>query len=162
LRELRGSGKEYYPVVDNSTAAGTIRGMLTAAGSLFVLFVFGVLLLLKFFSSPVSLHFRVVKKSPVVVRLDPNSKSYQDAVRHNVALIRKCEENKPRERDFNAAVKLTALQKEMDQPKPNLAWLASQLRAGHVRKDLIEKRRGKLFLFDTHINNISGEGRRPV
>lgn len=82
----------------------------------------------------VSLHFRVVKKSPVVVRLDPNSKSYQDAVRHNVALIRKCEENKPREREFNAAVKLTALQKEMDQPKPNLAWIASQLRAGTVRR----------------------------
>lgn len=70
-----------------------------------------------------------------MVKLDPNSKSYQDAVRHNVLLIRKCEENKPREREFNAAVKLTGLQKEMDQPKPNLSWIAQQLRSGSVRGD---------------------------
>ncbi len=57
LRELRGCGKEYFPIVDNSKGT-VIRGMLTAA---------------------VSLHFKVVKKSPVTVKLDPNSKSYQDA-----------------------------------------------------------------------------------
>jgi hypothetical protein len=75
----------------------------------------------------VSLHFLVVKKSPLVVKLDPNSKSYQDAVRHNVALLRKCEENKPREREFNASVKLTPIQKEMDSPKPNAGWIAQQV-----------------------------------
>jgi hypothetical protein len=137
LRELRGTGKEYYPIVDNSAASGVIRGMMTAAGFVYCFsFSFGPsVLFLTVSLFPVSLHFRFVKKNPVVVKLDPNSKSYQDAVRHNVLLIKKCEENKPREREFNASVKLTALQKEMDQPKPNLAWLAQQLRAGHVRGD---------------------------
>ena len=112
LRELRGFGKEYYPIVDNSSAGqSVIRGMLTAV---------------------VSLHIRTVKKVPQVVVLDPNSKSYQDAVRHGVARIKRSEENKPREREFNASVVLTPLQKEMDQPRPNLAWIAAQIKAGNV------------------------------
>lgn len=32
LNELRGTGKEYYPIVDNSAESGVIRGMMTAAG----------------------------------------------------------------------------------------------------------------------------------
>ncbi len=52
-----------------------------------------------------------------------------------MALIRKCDENKPREREFNASLKLSALQKEMDVPKPNFGWLASQLRSGAVKGD---------------------------
>jgi hypothetical protein len=32
LRELRGTGKEYYPIVDNSASSSIIRGMMTAAG----------------------------------------------------------------------------------------------------------------------------------
>ncbi len=114
LRDLRGPGKEYYPIVDNSAGQSAIRGMLTAA---------------------VSLHVRVVKKSPVVVVLDPNSKSYQDAVRHNVAKIKRCEENKPKERDYQPGIVLTAWQKEMDQPRPNAQWLAAQIKAGKIAGD---------------------------
>ncbi len=114
LRELRGPGKEYYPIVDNSNNQSAIRGMLTAA---------------------VSLHVRVIKKAPVVVVLDPNSKSYQDAIRHNVAKIKRCEENKPREREYQPGIGLTAWQKEMDQPRPNAQWLASQIKAGKIAAD---------------------------
>ena len=115
LSELSGCAKEYYPIVDNSNGQDSmIRGMLTAS---------------------VSLHTRTVRKDPLVVTLDPNCKDYQDAVRYGVQKLKRCEENKPREREFDATVKLSPVHIEMDKAKPNLTWIAQQLRAGSIAGD---------------------------
>lgn len=110
LMELRGSGKEYYPIVDNSGGAPTIRGMITVA---------------------VSVHHRVIAKTPVKVVLDPQGREYQDAIRHNIAKIKKVEKNVYRERDGVLSYK-NPVHAEMDKFDADLPFIASQIRCGAI------------------------------